>query len=200
MLKNITIRRGLTLVICVFVMFLLTVIGVGWGALKSCNDGLQSLQRSSAATLSLTASSEKLLQVRLALGSYETLFSVGKETDGLLAAAHKVLVESNNDFRAYMSGPFGSDEERKLAQAVSDARTALVDQAIEPEHKALVDNDFGTFRTIQGETADHFYRIYAKSIDALQRAQAENRERQAGQMSQRYMVSTTLFMAIGVAS
>ncbi|MBP0593866.1 Tar ligand binding domain-containing protein [Paraburkholderia sp. LEh10] len=200
MLNNLTIRQGLTLVIGVFAAFLLTVIGVGWGALKFSNGGLQNVQQSSAAMTVLTSSSEKLLQVRLALGSYETLFSVGKDTDGLLAAAHKLLESSNEDFRGYMAGPFGSDEEGKLAQTVASARAALVDQAIEPEYKALVDNDFNTFRTIQGETADRYYRVYAKAIDALKRAQADNRQRQAEQLNQRFTISTGLFIAIGVAA
>ncbi len=124
MLNNLTIRQGLTLVIAIFAAFLLTVIGVGWGALKFTSDGLENVQQSSSAMHALTSSSEKLLQVRLALGSYETLFSVGKETDGLLAAAHKVLESSNEDFRTYMASPFGSDEERKLAQTVAQAHRA----------------------------------------------------------------------------
>ncbi|MFM0498132.1 Tar ligand binding domain-containing protein [Paraburkholderia caledonica] len=45
MLNNITIRGGLTLVISVFVAFLLTVIGVGYGALKLANNSLDSIGR-----------------------------------------------------------------------------------------------------------------------------------------------------------
>ena len=37
MFNNITIRGGLTLILSVFVGFLLTVIGVGYGALKLTN-------------------------------------------------------------------------------------------------------------------------------------------------------------------
>src|SRR6201996_4212446 len=168
MLNNITIRGGLTLVLTAFVAFLLTVIGVGYGALKLANSSLDETQRSAAALSHLKASSEKLLQVQLALGSYQTLFSVGKQTDDLLPAAHKVLVESNKDFRNYMAGPFADDNEQKLAQAVEQARSALVDKAIEPEFKALADFDFNTFRNIQGETANGFYAAYSKSIDALE--------------------------------
>jgi methyl-accepting chemotaxis protein-1 (serine sensor receptor) len=46
MLNNITIRGGLTLVISVFVVFLLTVIGVGYGALKLANSSLDETQHS----------------------------------------------------------------------------------------------------------------------------------------------------------
>ncbi|RFU46000.1 methyl-accepting chemotaxis protein [Paraburkholderia sp. DHOC27] len=200
MLGNITIRGGLTLVIGVFVAFLLTVIGVGYGALKLASNGLEDVQHNSIALTRLNASSAKLLQVRLSLGSYETLFSVGKQTDDLLPAAHKVLNQSTEDFRSYMAGPFGSEDEEHLAHAVETARAALVDQAIEPEFKALADNDFNTFRNIQGETANNFYATYAKAIDSLQQLQIDNQQRQAQTAATRFRIATFAFGAIGVAA
>jgi methyl-accepting chemotaxis protein len=197
MLNNITIRGGLTLVISVFVAFLLTVIGVGYGALKLANSSLDDTQRSAAALSHLKASSEKLLQVQLALGSYQTLFSVGKQTDDLLPAAHKVLVESNKDFRNYMAGPFADENEQKLAQNVEQARGALVDKAIEPEFKALADFDFNTFRNIQGETANGFYATYSKAIDALEHSRIDSQHQQAKTAAQRFQIATLLFAAIG---
>ena len=59
MLNNITIRGGLTLVISVFVAFLLTVIGVGYGALKLANSSLDETQHSAAALSHLKARSEE---------------------------------------------------------------------------------------------------------------------------------------------
>jgi methyl-accepting chemotaxis protein-1 (serine sensor receptor) len=200
MLNNITIRGGLTLVISVFVAFLLTVIGVGYGALKLANGSLDATQRNAVALSHLKASSEKLLQVQLALGTYQTLFSVGKQTDDLLPAAHKVLVESNNDFRNYMAGPFASDDERKLAQSVEQTRSALVDKAIEPEFKALTDFDFNTFRNIQGDTANSFYATYAKAIDALERAQIDTQHQQAATAAGHFQFATLLFVVVGVVA
>ncbi|MFL9886104.1 methyl-accepting chemotaxis protein [Paraburkholderia agricolaris] len=197
MLNNITIRGGLTLVISVFVAFLLIVIGVGYGALKLANSSLDETQHSAVALSHLKASSEKLLQVQLALGSYQTLFSVGKQTDELLPAAHKVLVESNKDFANYTAGPFASEDEKKLAQSVEQARSALVDKAIEPEFKALTDFDFNTFRNIQGETANAFYAAYSKSIDTLQRVQMDSQRQQAETAAQRFQMATLLFAGIG---
>jgi methyl-accepting chemotaxis protein len=200
MLNNITIRGGLTLVISVFVAFLLTVIGVGYGALKLTNSSLDDTQRSAAALSHLKASSEKLLQVQLALGTYQTLFSVGKQTDDLLPAAHKVLAESNKDFGNYMAGPFVNEDEKRLAQAVEQARIALVDRAIEPEFKALTDFDFNTFRNIQGDTANSFYASYAKAIDALEHQQVENQHQQAETAAERFQLAKLLFRTIGALS
>ncbi|RQM50347.1 HAMP domain-containing protein [Paraburkholderia bannensis] len=198
MLRNITIRGGLTLVIGLFVAFLLVVIGVAYGALKLTNESLVDTQRSAQSLGALKTSSERLLQVRLALGGYETLFSVGKSTEGLLEQAHKVLVDSNKDFAGYSAGPFTDDEEARLAKAVAQARTALVEQALEPEYKALVDNDFNTFRTIQGETADRYYAIYAKAIDALEQWQTAREQRDGEIAAERFQVSVIVFGAIAV--
>ena len=200
MLNHLTIRQGLTFAISVFAAFLLVVMGVGWGALKLSNNGLQSERQTGAAMNALMSSSEELLEVRLALASYETLFSVGKETGSLLTAAQQKLEASNKDFGFYMAGPFGSGEERKLAQTVANARTALIKQAIEPEQKAIVDYDFTTFRKIQGETGDHYYSVYATAIDALKHAQAVNHQRQLEDLSRRFRISTGIFIAIGLAA
>jgi methyl-accepting chemotaxis protein I, serine sensor receptor len=198
MLGNITIRGGLTLVIGIFVAFLLTVIGVSYGALKITNDSLRDAQRGAQSLNALKSSSERLLQVRLALGGYETLFSVGKATDGLLEQAHQVLTNSNKEFAQYSAGPFDDADEARLAQAVSSARQALVEQAIEPEYKALVDNDFNTFRTIQGETADRFYGAYAKAINALEDWQAGRQQHDADTAAQRFRISVIVFGVIAV--
>jgi methyl-accepting chemotaxis protein len=198
MLGNITIRGGLTLVIGIFVAFLLTVIGVSYGALKITNDSLHDAQRSAQALDALKTSSERLLQVRLALGGYETLFSVGKSTEGMLEKAYQVLVNSNKEFAQYSAGPFEDADETRLAQAVSSARQALVEQALEPEYKSLVDNDFNTFRTIQGETADRYYGTYAKAIEALEEWQAARQQRDADTAAQRFRISLIVFGVIAV--
>ena len=96
-----SIRKGLTWTICAFVVLILTVIAIGYGVSKLARDGLRDVERSTLGMATLKASSEKLLKVRLALGSYETLFSVGKQTDDLLVDAHQLLGASNRDFQAY---------------------------------------------------------------------------------------------------
>jgi len=200
MFNNLKIRTGLTLIVVIFLAFLITVIGVGYGALKQAMNGFQEAQQSSAALAALNASSEKLLQVRLTLGNYESFFHIGKPTDGMLASAHDMLRESNDDFQAYTSVPFASDSERQLAQTVSQARAALLAQAIDPEYKALSDDDFGTFRTLQGDAAVRLYQAYAQAIDALERLQAQTQRDNASAMQQRFTIAVLLFAGIGVAA
>ena len=197
MLKQITIRGGLTLVIGIFVAFLVVVIGVGFAGLKLANSGLHEVQHNSASLAELKTSSEKLLKVRLSLGTYETLFSVGKQTDALLPAAHKELVESNNDFAQYMSTAMGSAQEQQLAEAVAKARKTLVDDAIEVEFKALNDNDFTTFRQMQGETANNLYAAYSNAITALEDYQVENEQKMTDTAEHRFGIVSSLFFGIG---
>jgi methyl-accepting chemotaxis protein I, serine sensor receptor len=197
MLKNLTIRGGLTLVIGAFIAFLLIVIGVSYGALKLTNDSLTEVRSGAQALLDLKTSSEKLLQVRLELSGYETRFSVGKTTDGMLDHAHRVLTQSNEQFHSYSAGPFADPEQAQLVAAATKARDALVSQALEPEYKALVDNDFNTFRTIQGETADTFYADYAKSMEALEHWHVARGEHDADTAAQRFHLSLIVFGVIG---
>jgi methyl-accepting chemotaxis protein len=198
MLNNITIRGGLTLLISVFIAFLLIVIGVGFEAEYLANKDLEAARHSAAASATLQASSERLLRVRLILASYETRFSNGQKTDGLLESARKRLDESTSEFQQYMAGPFSSDEEKQLAQAVAQARAPLIDNAIEPEIKALTTYDFGTFRKIQGETASNYYATYALAIDALDKFQSENVQRDKEATAARFLKMTLLYAAIGV--
>ncbi|RQH04935.1 methyl-accepting chemotaxis protein [Paraburkholderia dinghuensis] len=209
MLKNRTIRGRLTVFVVIFIGLMLMVITVASGVLKLTNESLRDARRSSLAMMSLKSSSEQLLRVRVDLGGSETeaLFGSGKSTDGLLAQAHQMLNESNEAFRAYANGPFDSEEEARLARAAAQARTVFVEQVLEPEHKALVNNDFNTFRSIEGETAARYYTAYTKAIDELEQYQTQIQDRDADSAVVRFHYALVLFailaafgVLIGVAA
>lgn len=200
MFDNIKIRAGLTATACVFAALLMLVIGIGYTTLKHAMSGFQQAQRSTAAIEQLNASSQKLLQARLTLSSYEILFHVGKPTDGLLDEAQRLLAESKRDFDAYAQRPYVGEAERQLAASVADARAALVDQAIEPEYQALANGDFATFRTIQGDAAARSYRVYAKAIDALETLQSNAQRENAEILARRFKTSVLSFAGIGAVA
>ncbi|ABE36510.1 methyl-accepting chemotaxis (MCP) signaling domain protein [Paraburkholderia xenovorans LB400] len=198
MLKNLSIRSRLAVFAAIFVVLMLMVIAIASGTLKLTNGTLRDAQRSSAAMMSLKSSAEQLLRVRVELGGYETetLFGAGKSTEGLLQRAHQMLIESNDEFRAYANGPFHSEDEARLARAAAQARTAFVEHVLEPEHKALVDNDFNTFRSIEGEGAARYYAAYTKTIDELEQYQTQVQQRDTDTATARFHYSLVVFAVL----
>ena len=194
MFKRFTIRGGLTLTIAGYTLALMAAMAAGMLGLQKSNDALQQMYATDTAALThLKTSSERMLQVRLALGSYETLFSMGKAGDDLLPKAHGVLKDSDAQWADYLKKPRDENESR-LADVVTAARTALVQQAITPEFQALEQNDFNTFRTLQGQTANELYARYEAAINELEALQVAHQEA-------RYAASQTTFhtLATGAA-
>ncbi len=193
MFKRFTIRGGLTLTIAGYTLALMAAMAAGMLGLKQSNDALQQMYATDTAALThLKTSSERMLQVRLALGSYETLFSMGKAGDDLLPKAHGVLKDSDAQWAEYLKKPRDENESR-LADAVTAARTALVKQAIDPEFQALEQNDFNSFRTLQGQTANELYARYETSIGELEALQVTHQEA-------RYAASQALFHTLATAA
>ncbi|CAN7330605.1 methyl-accepting chemotaxis protein [Trinickia sp. LjRoot230] len=178
MLNRLTIRGGLTLTIAGYTLALIATMSVAMLGLNRSNDALRQMYATDTAALThLKTSSERMLQVRLALSSYETLFAMGEASDDMLPKAHAVLKESDGEWAEYLRKPRDT-EENKLADAVSTARKALIDAGVEPEFKALQDNDFNAFRNTQGRTANQLYARYDAAIGALEALQMQHqRER-----------------------
>src|SRR5580698_6474866 len=152
MFKNFTIRRGLTVTIAGYTVALLIVLLAAVAGLRQSNQALEQMYSTDTVALThLKTSSERLLQVRLALGSFETLFMLGKAGDDLLPNARKTLKASDAEFDAYLAKPRDPQEE-PLVQAAKGARDALIKKAIDLEFNALSQNDFTTFRTLQVQT------------------------------------------------
>lgn len=193
MFKRFTIRGGLTLTIAGYTFALVTTMIVGMLGLARSNDALEQMYATDTTALThLKTSSERMLQVRLALGGYETLFSMGKAGDDLLPKAHALLKDSDAQWAGYLHKPRDANEAR-AADAVGSARAALVEQAIEPEFHALEQNDFNTFHTIQGQTADILYGRYEAAIGALESLQLAHQEA-------RYNGAQTAFRALALAA
>ncbi|MEJ8798802.1 methyl-accepting chemotaxis protein [Trinickia caryophylli] len=176
MLNRLTIRGGLTLTIAGYTLALMATMAIAMLGLGRSNDALRQMYETDTAALThLKLSSERMLQVRLALSSYETLFAMGEASDDMLPKAHGVLKESDKAWAEYLRKP-RDDEESKLADAVGNARSALIAQAVEPEFKALQDNDFNAFRTVQGRTANQLYARYDAAIGALEALQMRHQQ------------------------
>ncbi|MGN6805250.1 MAG: methyl-accepting chemotaxis protein [Trinickia sp.] len=176
MFNRLTIRGGLTLTIAGYTLALIATMVVAMLGLNQSNDALRQMYATDTAALThLKTSSERMLQLRLALASYETLFAMGEASDDMLPKAHDVLKQSDTEWTEYLRKPRDA-EETTLANNVGEARKALIDQGIEPEFKALTDNDFNAFRNIQGRTANQLYARYDAAITALEALQVRHQQ------------------------
>jgi two-component system chemotaxis sensor kinase CheA len=175
MFKRLTIQNGLTLTIAGYTLALIATMLVAVLGLKQSNDALkQTYATDTVAITHLKTSSELMLQVQLALGNYETLFSMGRASDDLLPKARAVLKASDDNWAAYLAKPRNAEESR-AADAVQAARAALIKQALEPEFQQLSQNDYYKFHTTRGE-ADPLNARYAQAMNALEALQVDHQQ------------------------
>ncbi|OTP68314.1 Methyl-accepting chemotaxis protein I (serine chemoreceptor protein) [Caballeronia sordidicola] len=204
MFNNFTIRRGLTITIAGYTLAIVAVLLAAAACLRQSNQALEQMVATDTAAIThLKTSSQRLLQVRLALGNYETLFMLGKASDDMLPNARKTLKISDAEFDAYLAKPRDTQEEQ-LAQAARTARTALIAKALNLEFDALAQNDFNTFRTLQVQTADGLYATYDHAMSALealqiarQQARYEQAQRQFHAMATGAVVIAALALVLG---
>ncbi|WP_027797417.1 Tar ligand binding domain-containing protein [Paraburkholderia acidipaludis] len=175
MFKRLTIQNGLTLTIAGYTLALIATMLVAVLGLKQSNDALkQSYATDTVALTHLKTSSELMLQVQLALGNYETLFSMGRASDDLLPKARAVLKASDDNWAAYLAKPRNAEESR-AANEVQVARAALIKQALEPEFAQLSQNDYYKFHNTRGE-ADSLNTRYERAMSALEALQVDHQE------------------------
>jgi two-component system, chemotaxis family, sensor kinase CheA len=198
-MKRFTIQGGLTLTIAIYTFALLATMAVGVLGLKQSNDALKQMYATDTAAITqLKTSSEMMLQVQLALGNYETLFSMGKASDDLLPNARAVLKRSDENWAAYLTKPRDAQESR-AADAVQAARKALVSQALEPEFNVLSQNDYYRFHNIRGE-AQSLSANYERAMNALEALQVAHEEARFGHAQTRFHLFMILsaFIVLGV--
>jgi HPt (histidine-containing phosphotransfer) domain-containing protein/HAMP domain-containing protein len=202
MFKRLTIQNGLTLTIAGYTLALIATMLVAVLGLKQSNDALkQTYATDTVAITHLKTSSELMLQVQLALGNYETLFSMGRASDDLLPKARAVLKASDDNWAAYLAKPRNAEESR-AADAVQAARAALIKQALEPEFQQLSQNDYYKFHTTRGE-ADALNARYAQAMNALEALQVDHQQArfdQAQAQFHRLMVAAAMIAlaALGI--
>ncbi len=128
MLKNFTIRRGLTITIAGYTAALVVVLLAAVACLRQSNQALEQMYTTDTVALThLKTSSERLLQVRLSLGSFETLFMLGKAGDDLLPNARKTAEGQRR--RVQRLSRQASRRPGRVARASREDNTRRTDQA-----------------------------------------------------------------------
>src|ERR1700754_254112 len=133
MLRNISIRTSITLVIAVFFAMLAVASASGGGALKQSNDALREMyENDTSALISLKSSDELLQHARVSLDSYMALYGVGDPEPELLAAARSDLAESDRAFGNYLALQSQNSESLTAATELKQKRMSFIKDAVLP--------------------------------------------------------------------
>jgi hypothetical protein len=116
MLKNLSIRAYLSLMILLFGVVLVIGAATGLVSLSAGNRSLQEMYTvNTPAVANLEGSASQLLRLRLALATYESLVNLN-DADGaaaVLARSDQYLKGSADRLNDYLSHAGNSDEERR---------------------------------------------------------------------------------------
>ncbi|MFB9121874.1 HAMP domain-containing protein [Paraburkholderia dipogonis] len=201
MFTNTTIRTALTVTIAGYTAALVFVIATSVAGLKTANAALEKMYiEETVALRHLAASGEAILQMRVDLGTYETLVAQGKPTDTLLARIHARLADSDRELAAYLTQTPPDGAEKGLADALRARREQLMKQVLAPEVAALDQNDFITFRTTERQAPEAVFSDYRNAQFALENVQVQQQKARFNQAQEHFHLLCWVFGAIGLVA
>src|SRR5476649_1983842 len=170
MLKNLSIRTCLTLMILLFGVALLLGAAAGLLSLRSSNASLQQMYTvDTPAVADLEGSSGQLLRLRLALATYASLNDLNDQ-DGAAAVLKRFdqyLKVSNDRLGHYVSNAGTDDDEQRLIKDMQDKRDLFLHNGIEPAMTALKAGDKTAFQQLQAHQLPSLYNGYEKAMLTL---------------------------------
>ncbi|MEX3940586.1 methyl-accepting chemotaxis protein [Paraburkholderia sp. BR10937] len=202
MLKGLSIKRGLTCVISVFVVILALTSSAGILALKLNNDALRAMYEVDTSSLVALKTSDALLQrARVSLDSYLSLYGLGDPEPDLLLGARQDLKDSELEFSKYLSLQSGADSE--AARQLAGRRRSVLDKAILPAAEALSQMDFGRFKELQGKATQDAVASYQSAMKARENAVVDLQRERFAQAQSRFhsmvaMLAATSIVALAV--
>ena len=165
MLKNLSIRTGLSMVTALFLALVLIVGACAFIALHRSGNALNAMyEQDMVAMTALGRSSEMLLRCRSAKNRYQTLTGDGQEAAAAkqLAAAREYCAASQQEWEAFAAVP-ATGEGKALLEDANAKHKAMMEKGIMPEFGALEAKDFDGYTRIQLEFSSPLY----KQLDEL---------------------------------
>ncbi|WP_027803650.1 methyl-accepting chemotaxis protein [Paraburkholderia dilworthii] len=194
MLKNLSIRSCLTLMIAFFAAALLLGAAAGLLSLRSSNASLQQMYTvDTPAVADLEGSAGQLLRLRLALATYASLVDLNDEdgANAVLKRFDQYQKASNERLAQYMSRASTGADEQRLIKDMQDKRNTFLREGVEPALSALKAGDRPTFQQLQAKKLPSLYSAFEKAMLALEQLQLDH-------AAQRYQSAQDLFYAISV--
>ncbi|WP_434108407.1 methyl-accepting chemotaxis protein [Paraburkholderia caffeinilytica] len=195
MLKNLSIRTSLTLMIMFFGAVLLFGAAAGLLSLRSSNASLQQMYTvDTPAVADLEGSAGQLLRLRLALATYASLVDLNDQdgANAVLKRFDQYQKSSNDRLAHYVSRASADADEQRLIKDMQDKRDTFLHEGIEPALAALKSGDKTAFEQLQAHKLPSLYSAYEKAMLTLEQLQLDHG-------AQRYQDAQDLFYAICVA-
>jgi methyl-accepting chemotaxis protein len=195
MLRNLSIRTSLSLMIVFFGVVLLLGAAAGLLSLRSSNASLQQMYTvDTPAVADLEGSSGQLLRLRLALATYASLIELNDQdgANAVLKRFDQYQKVSNERLAHYVSRASTDDTEQRLIKDMQAKRDSFLREGVDPALAALKSGDRNAFNQLQAHKLPSLYSTYEKAMLALEQLQLDHGE-------QRYQEAQDLFYAICIA-
>ncbi|NKJ51365.1 methyl-accepting chemotaxis protein [Burkholderia sp. SG-MS1] len=195
MLRNLSIRTCLSLMIVFFGVVLLLGAAAGLLSLRSSNASLQQMYTvDTPAVADLEGSSGQLLRLRLALATYASLIELNDQdgANAVLKRFDQYQKVSNERLAHYVSRASTDDDEQRLIKDMQAKRDSFLREGVDPALAALKSGDRNAFNQLQAHKLPSLYSTYEKAMLALEQLQLDHG-------AQRYQEAQDLFYAICIA-
>src|ERR1700722_8300404 len=176
MLKNLSIRASLSLIVAFFGLALIVGAALGLFSMRASNESLEQMYTvDTPAVADLEVTAGQLLNARLAIATYASLVELNDQ-DGAKAVLQRFdhYVETSNDRLSHFLSQAGSgEEEQRLVKDMQDKRATFLQQGLMPELAAIKSGDRPTFLQLQAHTLPALYNAYGKSMSAVEKLQLD---------------------------
>jgi methyl-accepting chemotaxis protein len=195
MLKNLSIRNSLSLMIVSFAVVLLLGAAAGLLSLRASNASLQQMYTvDTPAVADLEGSAGQLLRLRLALATYASLAALNDEdgASAVLKRFDQYRQASDERLAHYVSRAGADADEQRLIADMQQRRDTFLHEGVDPALAALKSGDTKAFNEVQAHKLPSLYSAYEKAMLALEKLQLDHG-------AQRYQDAQSLFYAICIA-
>jgi methyl-accepting chemotaxis protein len=202
MLKGLSIRAYLTLMIVLFGIVLLIGAAAGLLSLRESNASLQQTYTvDTPAVADLEGSAGQLLRLRLALATYSSLIELNDQegANAVLKRFDTYLKVSNERLAHYASRASNDPEEQRLIKDMQDKRDTFLHEGVDPAFAALKSGDKAAFQQSQAHKLSPLYSAYEKAMLTLEKLQLDHAE-QRYQDAQKLFYTISVGVAIGMAA
>ncbi|WP_420993356.1 methyl-accepting chemotaxis protein [Cupriavidus sp. 30B13] len=195
MLKHLSIRGYVSLMVVLFGFTLMVGAAAGLLSMRAGNESLKQMYTvDTPAVADLEGSAGQLLRLRLALATYASLTELNDQegASAVLARSGQYLKASDERQAHYLASAGNGEEEQRLIKDMQEKRAKFLGEGVEPALAALKSGDRPAFLQLQAHKLPPLYGAFEKSMLALEKLQLDRG-------AQRYEEAQGRFKAVSAA-